>query len=175
MCGHAKCSSGGRGYYWQWNDSESFMADTRTSNHFTKFAKCSFPYGLYYQPGCYILLKMAAKYPEFIPMWDCWCFVGVMEKIGLSPWVLSHCGHVKASPWSAAAAAICSAGASEMGFWGSDLFSALCLCLKRLWSPSAALTVAAVPQCPHFTSLGKGVLSPRIFREPLSLFFSKHL
>lgn len=74
---------------------------------------------------------MAAKYSEFTAMCDCWLCVGVMEKISLSPWIFSRCGHVKASPWSAAAAAICSTGASEMGFCGSDLFSACAFVWKR--------------------------------------------
>lgn len=159
MPGHSKCSMDGRIYYWQLNP-ESSIIHMRTSSQRTKFPTPCFPCSLYYQLVCYTLLKMAALYSEFTPMCDFWLRVGVIERISLSPRVFSHCGYVKASPGSAAAAAICSAGASEMGFWGSDLFSALCLCLKRVWFCSAALTIAAVPQCPHFASLVGGVLLP---------------
>ena len=112
---------------------------------------------------------MAAKHSEFTPMCDCWLCVGVMEKTGLSQRIFSHCGHVKTSRWSAAAAAICSAGASATGFCSSDLLSACCLCLKSLWSCSAALTTAAVTHCRRFSRWLKtcffSLLMPRTLRD----------
>lgn len=54
-------------------------------------------------------------------MCDCWVCVGMIGRL-VCHQESFHTGHVKASPWSAAAAAICSAGASEIGFWAQIYF-----------------------------------------------------